>query len=480
MGHPYSPARILTSVVLLLVAGALAPSPVEAGSRALRCFGKRVTIVGDNRPNRIVGTPRSDVIVSGGSGDLVSGLGGADLICGGGGSDELYGGGGNDKIDGQTGNDYLAGAQDNDLTIGGDGIRDLVQFHGGPNPVAVDLRKGTAKGWGRDQLRGVEDVSGTAQNDELIGNGRRNFLFGQAGSDRIEGLGTNDFVFGGTGNDALLGGGGLDVADYSLSTSGVDVNLGNGTATGEGRDRLAGIEDTWGSTHEDRLIGNSSANHLYGWDGADVMDGRGGDDLLVPGIGDDIVEGGVGADYVDYFYGKLSDFLATNPVNVNLAAGVATGSGTDSLSDIENISGTNRNDVLTGSEEANAIFAYNGDDELYGLEGNDWVDGGPGNDFLHGGPGMDWCTTGESFEACESSRPPGEDLGQAARSEQTDSSWLLRRWVSANLRMARREYQTSPITSSSCRWSFMTTSASTKSDLSSWTPLKRAACMPMS
>ena len=438
MGHPYSPARILASAALLLAACPIVPSTAAAGLGAPRCFGKRATIVGDNRPNRIVGTPRSDVISSGGGGDLVSGLGGADLICGGGGNDELFGGGGNDKIDGQTGNDSLAGAEGSDLTIGGEGVRDLVQLHGGPNPVAVDLSKGTATGWGRDQLRGVEDVSGTAQSDVLIGNDRRNFLFGQAGGDRIEGLGANDFLFGGTGNDALLGGGGFDAADYTLSTSGVDVNLRNGTAAGEGRDRLAGIEDAWGSTHPDKLIGNSSANHLYGWDGADVIDGRGGDDLLVPGVGDDVVEGRGGADYADYFYGKLSDFLATNPVNVNLAAGVATGSGTDSLSGIENISGTNRNDDLTGSQEANAIFAYNGDDELYGLEGNDWVDGGPGNDGLDGGPGMDWCTTGEQWEACESRRRPGDDLGPAARRVQGVLRLLLLRSVSANHRVARR------------------------------------------
>jgi Ca2+-binding RTX toxin-like protein len=436
---PASPARILASVVLLLAVTAAAPWGAAAGLGAPRCLGKRATIVGDNRANRIVGTARSDVIVSGGGGDLVFGLGGVDLICGGGGSDELYGGGGNDRIDGQSGNDYLAGAAGADLTIGGEGVRDLVQFHAGPNSVRVNLGRGRASGWGKDQLRGIEDVSGTAHNDHLIGDDRRNFLFGQGGNDRIEGLGENDFLFGGTDNDALLGGGGFDAVDYTLSTSGVDVNLGNGTATGEGRDRLAGIEDAWGSTHADKVIGNSSANHLYGWDGDDVMDGRGGDDLLVPGIGDDTAEGGAGADYVDYFYGKLSDFLATNPVNVNLAAGVSTGSGTDSLSDIENISGTNRNDVLVGSEEANAIFAYNGDDELYGLEGNDWVDGGPGNDLLNGGPGRDRCTTGESFQACESSQPPGGDLGPAARSEQIILSWLLRRsGAAANLRTARR------------------------------------------
>jgi len=436
MGDPYSPARILGFVALLLATLVPAPSSAVAGE-APRCYGKRATILGDSRPNRIVGTPRSDVIVAGGGGDIVSGLGGSDLICGGSGNDEVYGGRGNDKLDGQTGNDYLGGAEGHDLMIGGDGSRDLVLFHGGPNSVAVDLSKGTARGWGKDRIRGVEDVSGTRHSDELIGDGRRNFLFGQAGNDSIEGLVENDFLFGGAGNDSLVGGDGFDAADYTLSKSGVVINLGNGTVAGEGRDQLSEIEDAWGSTHPDTLIGNSSANHLYGWDGPDDIDGRGGDDLLVPGVGDDTVEGGVGADYVDYFFGKLSDFLATNPVNVNLATGVARGSGTDSLLDIENVSGTNHNDVLTGSEKANAMFGYNGDDELYGLEGNDWVDGGSGNDFLSGGPGMDWCTTGESFEACESSDRP-DDFPAVARGELPAPWWLLRRSDPENVSSLRR------------------------------------------
>ena len=148
------------------------------------------------------------------------------------------------------------------------------------------------------------------------------------------------------------------------------------------------------------------------------------------------MEGGVGADYVDYFYGKLSNFLAANAVNVNLAEGVSTGSGTDSLSRIENISGSNRSDVLIGDAGANAIFGYSGDDELHGLEGNVWVDGGPGNDFLHGGPGMDWCTTGESFEACESSLPPGDDLRAAPQLNAAVRS-LLSRWSSAAASVSR-------------------------------------------
>jgi len=410
----YPPAARVLSALALVVALVttslgVAPSPAGAG-RVPRCFGEPATIVGNRHPNRIVGTPGRDVIVGGAGGDLIFGRGGADLICGGGGHDELYGNGGPDKLNGQSGNDFLAGAGGDDLIVGGAGAGDFAQYLGGPGPVTVDLRRGTAEGWGDDRLRGVEYVSGTRHNDELVGNSRRNFLFGQTGNDRLEGLDANDFLFGGPGNDTLVGGSGFDAADYTLSDSGVTVNLGSGTATGEGKDRLVGIEDVWGSTHADVLTGNSSGNHLFGWDGPDSIDARGGDDLIVPGVGGDTVEGGVGADYVDYFYGKLSNFVSTNPVNVNLDEGVATGSGRDTLSRIENISGTNRNDVLVGDGRANAIFGYNGDDDLFGLAGNDWLDGGPGNDALDGGSGMDWCTTGESWEDCESSSPPEGDL----------------------------------------------------------------------
>jgi len=82
--------------------------------------------------------------------------------------------------------------------------------------------------------------------------------------------------------------------------------------------------------------------------------------------------------------------------------------------------------VLVGNGVANAVFGYSGNDELRGLDGNDWLDGGPGNDFLHGGSGRDWCTTGEAFEACESSRPPGDDLRSTAVRARTARASLSR------------------------------------------------------
>ena len=53
------------------------------------------------------------------------------------------------------------------------------------------------------------------------------------------------------------------------------------------------------------------------------------------------------------------------------------------------INGTNQNDTLLGTREADSIFGANGNDSLYGLVGDDQLDGGNGNDTLRGGTGND-------------------------------------------------------------------------------------------
>ena len=64
----------------------------------------------------------------------------------------------------------------------------------------------------------------------------------------------------------------------------------------------------------------------------------------------------------------------------NLATGSATGQGTDSLSNIENINGSNYDDRLIGNGGTNI---------LDGKSGNDTLNGGLGNDILMGGGGVD-------------------------------------------------------------------------------------------
>jgi Ca2+-binding RTX toxin-like protein len=89
-------------------------------------------------------------------------------------------------------------------------------------------------------------------------------------------------------------------------------------------------------------------------------------------------------------------------VTVDLAAGTATGEGTDTLTGIENVFGSgNFGDTLTGDTQDNALFGSGGDDSVSGGDGNDDLDGGNGTDALDGGIGTDTCLNGETIVNCE-------------------------------------------------------------------------------
>ncbi len=103
--------------------------PGGRGGRVPRCNGKRATIVGSRRADRLKGTRRADVIVSLGGNDRISGGRGNDTICAGTGKDRISGGPGNDRLDGGTGNDTLAGQGGKDTLLGRSG-KDKLQ--GGP------------------------------------------------------------------------------------------------------------------------------------------------------------------------------------------------------------------------------------------------------------------------------------------------------------------------------------------------------------
>ena len=59
------------------------------------------------------------------------------------------------------------------------------------------------------------------------------------------------------------------------------------------------------------------------------------------------------------------------------------------LVSIENVFGTNFNDILTGNGADNVFSGLAGNDQLTGGGGNDTLNGGSGNDVLNGGTGSD-------------------------------------------------------------------------------------------
>jgi len=100
-----------------------------------RCAGKRATIVGSQRSDRLKGTRRADVIVALGGNDRIAAGRGNDVICAGKGNDRIDGGLGNDRLYGQNGNDKLGGASGRDALSGGGG-KDTLSGGGGRDRCA--------------------------------------------------------------------------------------------------------------------------------------------------------------------------------------------------------------------------------------------------------------------------------------------------------------------------------------------------------
>jgi len=212
-----------------------------------------------------------------------------------------------------------------------------------------------------DTLTIIENLNGSNFNDSLTGD---------AGANRLDG---------GLGDDLLIGGGGVDTADYSDAAAGVIVDLKTGIVSGgAGADSLSGIETIIGSAFNDRLTSFTSANLLDGGEGDDQLNGFGGDDNLSGGLGNDLLIGGAGNDQIDGGAGRdtasYRGAIAIGGVTVNLLTGTSSGAqGVDTLIRIDNLIGSDFDDVLTGDKGVNQIT---------GGAGNDSLDGGLGADTV--------------------------------------------------------------------------------------------------
>jgi Ca2+-binding RTX toxin-like protein len=139
-----------------------------------------------------IGSNFNDVFVGGNAASRIDGLLGDDTLTGGSSLDSFFGGVGADTMNGLGGVDraFYAGAAVN------------------INLVSNINTGGEAQG---DKLYNIEEISGSAQGDTIIGNSLNNRFFGQNG---------NDVLAGGTGADVLLGGAGSDSFVFNPGDSG--------------------------------------------------------------------------------------------------------------------------------------------------------------------------------------------------------------------------------------------------------------------
>lgn len=229
-----------------------------------------------------------------------------------------------------------------------------------------------AKG-GSDQINGKggdDIICADGGNDVVSGGGGVDIILGSTGNDTLKGGPGGDYLLGQKGADTYKGGSDPDTVAFSTSPSPVIVDLGAGTATGEGSDKLFDINVVFGSSFADTLVGDDATNFLYGEDGNDTIRGLGDLDLITPGNGDDSVDGGNTAG--EGFDLDIVYFTGPDDVTVNLQTGDATGQGIDVLENLEAVVGSEGHDDITGDNQSNIIFG--------GL-GNDTMDGGGGFDY---------------------------------------------------------------------------------------------------
>jgi Ca2+-binding RTX toxin-like protein len=313
-------------------------------------------------------------------------------VIGSAGNDSLTGDGGANYLGGGLGNDSFVGGLGNDTIDGGDGI-DLLDYSSrlaGIN-ISVALNDGTyvtayVGASETDLLRNIENLSGGAGDDTLIGDSLSNLLMGNAGNDSLFGGLGNDTIAGMSGNDVADGGDGLDTVDFSTRSVGVSLVLAgasNAAAVvgGTETDTIRNVENIVGGSAADTLGGDGNDNSLFGGAGNDSLFGANGNDLFVGGAGNDTIDGGLGNDTLDYsatLTGTNISVVMNGSINATAFIGASE---RDTFNNIENILGGAGNDTLTGDSNANFLSGGAGNDLIFG--------GGLGNDTLWGGTGND-------------------------------------------------------------------------------------------
>jgi Ca2+-binding RTX toxin-like protein len=224
-----------------------------------------------------------------------------------------------------------------------------------------------------DTLIEIERVPGTNGRDCFVGSNTANLR-----GERFEGLGGGHYIGGGAGYDLVsyqqemvnFGGsgfGGNKGIIFNLSLAAITVGT-NTVQAGTARDgfgytdTLISIEAVTGTALVEYIVGGDGYNYFRGWGGADNIDGGAGDRDFLSFFVDDFYFNTPGA-------GTITDMVAGTAILFQDGA-------TTTFINIEDIGGSERDDLITGDPANN---------QLSGDEGNDTIDGGGGLDTINYG-----------------------------------------------------------------------------------------------
>jgi Ca2+-binding RTX toxin-like protein len=243
---------------------------------------------------------------------------------------------------------------------------------GGVAVIYHDITSGTVNG---ERLEVQRTSIGDDFGNIINGNDFRDNITGLGGDDTLNGGGNNDIVVGGFGHDVINGG---DAADALFGGEDSDtINGGNGGdsifAMTEGNAEGDSFGDVMhGNNDSDTITGSAGADTIFGDQGIDTLHGGSGDDTLYGGTETDTVDGGLGLDTASYAPASGAVTVILTELAAGHTGGASSGAdGTDTLIDIENITGSGFGDNLSGNSFANV---------LNGLAGADMMQGGLGND----------------------------------------------------------------------------------------------------
>ncbi|MGH8502616.1 MAG: calcium-binding protein [Gammaproteobacteria bacterium] len=158
-----------------------------------------------------------------------------------------------------------------------------------------------------------------------------------------------------------------------------------------------------GTVRRDVINGTAGIDVIEGLSGNDTLNGLAGNDVLCGRFDNDALNGGAGIDTAAF--AGIRRLVGVEGVAVNLAVGAAIGEGSDSLTGIENVTGSVGPDTITGDAGPNTLIGGGGTDVLNGAGGNDRLLGGTGDDAMNGGAGVDACNgqsgVNDTATACE-------------------------------------------------------------------------------
>ena len=251
-----------------------------------------------------------------------AGINGQSVYNGDSASNRVKGGIDNDTLLGNDGDDWLDGNSGDDVTIGGEGADRMTDtggadvLKGGPGNDAMDAGNGIDIMMGGD---GKDFINGGANDNEEFAGPDDDFIIAGGGTDTAFGDGGDDWIQGGAGQDLLIGDHAAPFFDDPAETSpGHDVFVGQ--------------------------VGEND------------YDAEGGDDIMSQNSFVDRNAGSGGFDWAIHQYNTVAadDDMAINnnlgPLPIQVVVN------RDRWQEVEADSGSSRNDVIRGTDDAPAVL----------------------------------------------------------------------------------------------------------------------------